>query len=245
MSIIQDALQRKAPAEAPGPPPAPPLPQPPAPPLPQPPAPTSFPPPPMPPPSKGKAPSPVLLIVMIAVLLGGAAFFAHRAGLFSRGDGGKDTGNTGPVVGDGQTATSSQTADPKPGETAAPAPDPVDESPADKAAAASRVAALAASAASSEGTTPASTESTNSLAAATNAPPPAPVRPAPVRWPKFTIKGVIAGPAGSGSVILDSALVDVGQSTLDGLRVVRLVEDGVLIEYKGEEQLFRVGSGMP
>jgi hypothetical protein len=82
-------------------------------------------------------------------------------------------------------------------------------------------------------------------AGSTNAPSPAPARPAAIRWPKFTVKGIIAGGAGTGSVILDKALIDVGQSTADGIRVIRLVDDGVMLEFKGQEQMFRVGTGSP
>ncbi len=231
MSIIQDALRRKEPA--PAPPPAPALP----------PQPTAFPPPPLPPEHARRPTSPLLIVVMIAAVVGGGAFFAYRSGVLQRVLGSQPAGtpqarspqpevsvspgdaNVRPPpgssnLGTGATATLKPTpgTDPGIGPTNAPAcpPDLAEPGPAAVPV-------------------PATTS---------NAAPPA-AKPAVIRWPAFVVRGVIAGKAGAGSVILDKALIDVGQSTPSGLRVVGLAPDGVVLEFQGQQRTFSVGSGSP
>lgn len=67
----------------------------------------------------------------------------------------------------------------------------------------------------------------------------------PAAWPRFQVKGVVLGRAGLGSVILDRGIVEVGQTTIDGVRVVRIEGEVAVMEFQGEERSFRVGSTSP
>lgn len=71
-----------------------------------------------------------------------------------------------------------------------------------------------------------------------------PPTPPPV-WPRFHVKGVVMGRAGSGSVILDRGIVEVGQTMLDGVRVVGVEGEVAVMEFQGEQRRFRVGSSSP
>jgi len=87
---------------------------------------------------------------------------------------------------------------------------------------------------------------TNAVAGTESAGPPSTAAPAvPVAWPSFQVKGVVLGRAGSGSVILDRGIVEVGQTTLEGVRVVRIEGEVAVMEFRGEERRFRVGSSSP
>lgn len=232
MSIIQDALKRKdaPPAAATAGPPPPPAPAAP------PPRPESFPPPPLPsePPRKGV--SPALIVLLAVVVLGAGGFALHRSGLLGR-------------------FTSGTSAPDAPGEPPPASPPPADGSAAGgggPAPAPATPATPPAAATNAPMDTPdepgepvEAPPPRGPATAASNAPPVAPAKPAVVRWPAFTVKGIIAGRTGTGSVIVNKSLVDIGQTTAEGLRVVRLAEDGVVLEYKGQERLFRVGTGSP
>jgi len=46
-------------------------------------------------------------------------------------------------------------------------------------------------------------------------------------------------------VIFDRGLCEVGQTTVDGVRVVRVQGETALLEFQGEERVFRVGASSP
>ena len=238
MSIIQDALRRKESPAAGAPTAPPPTPAPAGPP----PRPGSFPPPPLPPEPARKPVSPALVVVLAVVLLGAGGFAIHRSGLLGR-FASKPAAPEAPGE-PAPAAPASPEAGASGGITSAPAasaasptssvPDSADhEAPMDPPG---QAAPSPGEATPSPGTT---TPSTNALPATSTKPP------AAVRWPAFTVKGIIAGRAGSGSVIINKTLADVGQTTAEGLRVMRIVEDGVVLEFKGQERMFRVGTGNP
>jgi hypothetical protein len=228
VSIIQDALRRKEPAPTPPPPVSAPPQQP-----------TAFPPPPLPPEHAKRPTSPILVATMIAVLVAGAAFFAYRSGILQKAFGRKPSGTS--------QARPEPPAVSKPVGKAA-VPPSVDSTNA--------AAGIAGTAKPGPDTgpgiapTPATTSPTNTpppeswVGLASNVAPQV-AKPAAIRWPNFVVRGVIAGKAGTGSVILDKALIDVGQSTASGLRVVGLAPDGVVLEFQGQQRTFSVGSGVP
>ncbi len=74
---------------------------------------------------------------------------------------------------------------------------------------------------------------------------PAETPPPPPVWPRFHVKGVVMRRAGSGSVILDRGIVEVGQTMLDGVRVVGVEGEVAVMEFQGEQRRFRVGSSSP
>lgn len=231
MSIIQDALRRKDPAPATPPTPV------------RPPQSAAFPPPPLPPQHAKRPTSPILVVVTIAVLATGAAFFAYRSGVLQKALGLPPAGTARP--------RSRQPEGPvSPGGINAP---PLDSSTNLAAGVADTTKPVPGAApgigpthapATPPGTAEPDSPVVTALTTASNAAPPA-AKPDVVQWPNFVVRGIIAGKAGAGSVILDKALVDVGQSTPSGLRVVGLTTDGVVLEFQGQQRTFRVGTGMP
>lgn len=221
MSIIQDALRRKEPT----PPPVSAPPQ----------QPTAFPPPPLPPEHAKRPTSPILVATMIAVLVAGAAFFAYRSGILQKTFGRMMPGMSQPRPEPSAVPTTAvkTVTPPSTGSTNAAA------GLADTAKPGPRMAPTPAPA------SPTNTPPPESWVVMASNVAPLVAKPAAIRWPNFVVRGVIAGKAGAGSVIMDKALIDVGQSTPSGLRVVSLAPDGVVLEFQGQQRTFSVGSGVP
>jgi hypothetical protein len=60
-----------------------------------------------------------------------------------------------------------------------------------------------------------------------------------VAWPALKLSGVV-GKETYGSAIINSNIVQIGQS-IEGVKIVRIVEGGVEVEYQGETKILRVG----
>ena len=67
----------------------------------------------------------------------------------------------------------------------------------------------------------------------------------PVEWPPIRLSGVItkADPEGSGLAFLDGEILSCGQR-IEGVKLISVQSDGVVLEYKGEIKTLRVGSEM-
>lgn len=79
------------------------------------------------------------------------------------------------------------------------------------------------------------------------APPPEPPprsQEARVRWPRFTVKGVIA-PAGGmrGTVILNDETLQEGDFSEKGIRIVAVRGQEAFLEYEGQQRSFFAGQG--
>lgn len=86
-----------------------------------------------------------------------------------------------------------------------------------------------------------------SVAPAPPAPPPEPPSRPPearVRWPRFTVKGVIA-PAGGmrGTVILNDETLQEGEFSEKGIRIVAVRGQEAFLEYEGQQRSFFAGQG--
>ena len=68
-----------------------------------------------------------------------------------------------------------------------------------------------------------------------------PQRP-PVRWPEIELSGMAGTTTveGSGSAILNGTLIAVNQR-IERATLVRVEEDGVILEYKGDQKFIRIG----
>ncbi|MCX7819440.1 MAG: hypothetical protein N2652_09590 [Kiritimatiellae bacterium] len=206
---------------------------------------------------KKRAVSPALLVVMVVVLLLGGAFWYPRLrrpaatvardaalsaaparfGELESGTGepaGRDPLATRAMAAAG-TQAAAAVAGPRPAEPSGAAiGSPSSPSPTSVVTTAVAAAAPTAASATAEGeATTAAVEKAEAMV------------PPPPAWPKFQVKGVVVGRAGAGSVILDRGIVEVGQTTLDGVRVVRVEGEIAVMEFQGEERRFRIGTGSP
>ena len=70
---------------------------------------------------------------------------------------------------------------------------------------------------------------------------PEPVKKKPsAPWPSVSLSGLL-GKGSNGSAILNNRIIGVGE-TIDGIKVVSIGRQGVVLEYKGETQLLQVGN---
>jgi hypothetical protein len=77
-------------------------------------------------------------------------------------------------------------------------------------------------------------------------PPSSPPRPADarVRWPRFTVKGVIAPSGGMrGTVILNDETLQEGDYSEKGIRVVAVRGQEAFLEYEGHQRSYFAGQG--
>ena len=74
----------------------------------------------------------------------------------------------------------------------------------------------------------------------TKTPPPP---PPPVPWPSLSLSGVVGG-GHDGAAIINDEVVSVGDSIL-GVKVVSIVTDGVMLEFRGGKTKLRVGKSIP
>jgi hypothetical protein len=64
-----------------------------------------------------------------------------------------------------------------------------------------------------------------------------------IQWPILRVQGVVCGSApDSGTVILDRGTYDVGQTTADGVKILRVEEEAVWFEYQGNQRRVRLGA---
>jgi len=64
----------------------------------------------------------------------------------------------------------------------------------------------------------------------------------PANWPMLTCSGVV-GKGASGSAIISSEIVGVGES-VQGVKVLSIRAQGVELEYEGETRFLKVGSAL-
>ena len=65
-----------------------------------------------------------------------------------------------------------------------------------------------------------------------------------VTWPRFEVKGIGAPSDGSpGMVMIGKEILDVGQVSRQGIRVVEARGRDVVLEYQGQQRVFAAGEG--
>lgn len=73
----------------------------------------------------------------------------------------------------------------------------------------------------------------------TSEPEPAKEKPS-VAWPSVSLSGLV-GKGSNGSAILNNRIIGVGE-TIEGVKVVSIGRQGVILEYEGETQFLKVGN---
>ncbi len=64
-----------------------------------------------------------------------------------------------------------------------------------------------------------------------------------IQWPVLRVQGIVCGSSPhSGTVILDRGTYDVGQTTADGVKILRVEEEAVWFEYQGNQRRVRLGA---
>jgi hypothetical protein len=177
-----------------------------------------------------------LLILLVLVAISGAGFFAYRTGWFDRFRA-DETPEEWPVspsdplppapppaaMPDEPVAMPAEESDSVPGADA-----PGSDKPAGPEAPVPSAEAVSA------GTPPPEAKAPSAI-------PPPPPREVKVRWPRFTVKGIMVGGREKGRVFIDTVEIEEGQSTSDGVRVVKVQGDTAVLEYRSEQRSFRVG----
>ncbi len=64
----------------------------------------------------------------------------------------------------------------------------------------------------------------------------------PIIWPDAKLKGIV-GSGSEGAVMINKSIIGVGDD-FDGVKVTRIVQDGVWLEYKGETRFLKVGKSL-